>query len=219
MVGVIKLQRAPFFNGRRSVRGRSPATSQLERLVSTTIHGASSRLTPWSTVRSQHPCSMRHIQRSRRTPACHRWAPAPYHLEGRGRRRVLYILDGPLVLGKVPRRRAPVSSAERRCVGPLVHWSGRPSGLAALKRWPQPPSAWQSAAPVGRVAAIPRLPARNVLNEARGIDSTANQLDSERIDAVRHRNRVFHCLLKHVPWATLDRLVDEHEGGRDPRSF
>ena len=39
------------------------------------------------------------------------------------------------------------------------------------------------------------------------------------INAVRHQNSVFHGLLKHVPWARLDRLVDEHEAGRDPRSL
>jgi len=41
----------------------------------------------------------------------------------------------------------------------------------------------------------------------------------ERINAVRHQNSVFHGVLKHVPWATLDRLVEEHEGGRDPRNL
>ena len=34
---------------------------------------------------------------------------------------------------------------------------------------------------------------------------------------MRHQNSVFHGLLKHVPWATLDRLVEEHEVDRDPR--
>jgi hypothetical protein len=32
---------------------------------------------------------------------------------------------------------------------------------------------------------------------------------------VRHQNSVFHGLLKHVPWARRDRLVEEHEAGRD----
>jgi hypothetical protein len=41
----------------------------------------------------------------------------------------------------------------------------------------------------------------------------------ERINAVRHQNSVFHGVLKHVPWPTLDRLVEEHEPGRDPRSL
>jgi hypothetical protein len=39
------------------------------------------------------------------------------------------------------------------------------------------------------------------------------------INAVRHQNSVFHGLLKHVPWAALDRLVEKHEAGRDPRSL
>ena len=60
--------------------------------------------------------------------------------------------------------------------------------------------------------------------QAHGIDSTrfqkvANQLDRERVNAVRHQNSVFHGVLKHVPWATLDRLVEEHESGRDPRNL
>jgi DDE family transposase/uncharacterized protein DUF4372 len=40
-----------------------------------------------------------------------------------------------------------------------------------------------------------------------------------RVNAVRHQNSVFHGVLKHVPWATLDRLVEEHESGRDPRNL
>src|SRR5207248_7036871 len=39
------------------------------------------------------------------------------------------------------------------------------------------------------------------------------------INAVRHQNSVFHGVLQHVPWATLDRLVEEHETGRDPRNL
>jgi len=34
---------------------------------------------------------------------------------------------------------------------------------------------------------------------------------------VRHQNTVFHAVLKHVPWAVVDRLVEEHEADRDPR--
>jgi DDE family transposase/uncharacterized protein DUF4372 len=34
---------------------------------------------------------------------------------------------------------------------------------------------------------------------------------------VRHENIVFHGLLKHVPWAMFDRLVDEHNGDWDGR--
>jgi hypothetical protein len=32
--------------------------------------------------------------------------------------------------------------------------------------------------------------------------------------AMRHHNTVFHAVLKHVPWAVLDRLVDEHAANR-----
>jgi len=41
----------------------------------------------------------------------------------------------------------------------------------------------------------------------------------ERVNAVRHQNSVFHGVLKHVPWATLDRLIEQHEAGRDPRNL
>ncbi|HET7413680.1 MAG TPA: IS4 family transposase [Pararhizobium sp.] len=34
---------------------------------------------------------------------------------------------------------------------------------------------------------------------------------------MRHDNSVFHQLLKHVPWAVFDRLVDEHRGDRRVR--
>lgn len=36
---------------------------------------------------------------------------------------------------------------------------------------------------------------------------------------MQHQNSVFHGLLKHIPWARLDRLVEEHEADRDPRSL
>jgi hypothetical protein len=34
---------------------------------------------------------------------------------------------------------------------------------------------------------------------------------------MRHDNSVFHQVLKHVPWAVFDRLVDEHQGDRRVR--
>jgi hypothetical protein len=53
------------------------------------------------------------------------------------------------------------------------------------------------------------------------LDSRSLRINWTRkgINAVRHQNSVFHGLLKHVPWATLDRIVDEHEAGRDPRNL
>jgi hypothetical protein len=36
---------------------------------------------------------------------------------------------------------------------------------------------------------------------------------------VRHRNSVFHDLLKRVPWAAFDGLVGEHESDERTRSF
>jgi len=41
----------------------------------------------------------------------------------------------------------------------------------------------------------------------------------EGIKAVQHQNIVFHGVLKHVPWAVLDRLVEEHSADRDPRGL
>jgi len=41
----------------------------------------------------------------------------------------------------------------------------------------------------------------------------------ERIKAVQHENIVFHGLLKHIPWAVLDRLVKEHNAEPDPRGL
>jgi len=37
------------------------------------------------------------------------------------------------------------------------------------------------------------------------------------INAVQHENIVFHGLLKHVPWAIFDRLVEQHDADRDER--
>jgi len=61
-----------------------------------------------------------------------------------------------------------------------------------------------------------------VLDEVHGIDSTrfqkvTNQLDTRRDQAVQHQNIVFHGVLKHVPWAVVDRLVEKHDADGDPR--
>jgi hypothetical protein len=39
----------------------------------------------------------------------------------------------------------------------------------------------------------------------------------KRINTVPHQNIVFHGLLKHVPWAVFDRLVDDHHADWDER--
>ena len=36
---------------------------------------------------------------------------------------------------------------------------------------------------------------------------------------MRHQNIVFHGLLKHIPWAVVDRLEAQHDANRDPRSL
>jgi Transposase DDE domain/Domain of unknown function (DUF4372) len=41
----------------------------------------------------------------------------------------------------------------------------------------------------------------------------------ERTNAVPHQNIVFHGLLKHVPWAVVDRLVEKHEPDLDERAL
>jgi hypothetical protein len=41
----------------------------------------------------------------------------------------------------------------------------------------------------------------------------------KRINAVQHQNIVFHCLLKHVPWAIVDRLVEKYDADRDDRAI
>jgi hypothetical protein len=65
-------------------------------------------------------------------------------------------------------------------------------------------------------------PARFLLEKAHGIDSAwvqlvANHLDTKRNNAVRHQNIVFHDLLKQIPWARFDRLVDQQD--RDDRAI
>ena len=34
---------------------------------------------------------------------------------------------------------------------------------------------------------------------------------------MQHHNIVFHEVLKHIPWAIVDRLVEKHEADWDPR--
>lgn len=46
----------------------------------------------------------------------------------------------------------------------------------------------------------------------------ANHLDTKRINAVRQQNIVFDELLKQIPWATFDRLVEQHDADRDDRA-
>jgi len=41
----------------------------------------------------------------------------------------------------------------------------------------------------------------------------------EGIKAVQHQNIVFHGILKHVPWAVVDRLVEQFDADRDPRAL
>src|SRR6266851_699014 len=78
------------------------------------------------------------------------------------------------------------------------------------------------------ISSLPGLtherPARFVLEEAHGIDSTrfqlvTNHLDTKGINAVRHQNIVFHGLLKHIPWSTLDQLVDQYKADWDRRGL
>jgi hypothetical protein len=67
-------------------------------------------------------------------------------------------------------------------------------------------------------------PARFLLVEVHGIDSASvqlvtNHLDRKRNNAVPHQNIVFHGLLKQIPWATFDRLVEQLDTDRDERAI
>jgi IS4 transposase len=61
-----------------------------------------------------------------------------------------------------------------------------------------------------------------MLEEVHGIDSSqfqlvTNHLDIKRISAVPHQNIVFHDLLKQIPWAKFDLLVEQHNADWDDR--
>jgi hypothetical protein len=61
-----------------------------------------------------------------------------------------------------------------------------------------------------------------MLEEVHGIDSSqfqlvTNHLDIKRISAVPHQNIVFHDLLKRIPWAKFDLLVEQHHADWDDR--
>ena len=65
-------------------------------------------------------------------------------------------------------------------------------------------------------------PARILLEKAHGVDSASvqvvtNHLNMKRTNAVPHQNIVFHELLKQIPWARFDRLVEQHGAKRDRR--
>jgi Transposase DDE domain/Domain of unknown function (DUF4372) len=62
-----------------------------------------------------------------------------------------------------------------------------------------------------------------MLEEVHGVDSSqfqlvTNHLDIKRIIAVPHQNIVFHDLLKQIPWAKFDLLVEQHGADRDDRA-
>jgi IS4 transposase len=61
----------------------------------------------------------------------------------------------------------------------------------------------------------PGLSGSILVDKAHGVDSSVLQafgdvLDTEKDQAMRHQNSVFHGLLKHVPWDRFDRLVEGH---------
>jgi IS4 transposase len=64
----------------------------------------------------------------------------------------------------------------------------------------------------------------NFMDLAHDIDSTpvrtfGDDLDTERTNAMRHKNSVFHGLLQHVPWGRFDALVEEHGGDERARTL
>ena len=52
-----------------------------------------------------------------------------------------------------------------------------------------------------------------------GSEGFATHLDMKRISAMRHQNSVFHGILKFVPWAVFDRLVEKHGSDELVRKF
>jgi hypothetical protein len=63
-----------------------------------------------------------------------------------------------------------------------------------------------------------------VLEDVHGVDSTrfqlvTNHLNTKGINAVHHQNIVFHELLKQIPWAVVDRLVEQFGADQDPRGL
>ena len=60
------------------------------------------------------------------------------------------------------------------------------------------------------------------LDRVHGVDSSGfrascDVLDTERIAAMRYENSVLHQILKHIPWAAFDRLVEEHQADKHVR--
>jgi hypothetical protein len=56
-----------------------------------------------------------------------------------------------------------------------------------------------------------------LLYKAHGVDFTGFR--AGRTNAVRHQNSVFHDILKFVPWAAVDRLVENHGTDELRRKF
>lgn len=44
-----------------------------------------------------------------------------------------------------------------------------------------------------------------------GTERLATYRDTKGVNVMRHKNSVFHDLLKHVPWGAFDRLVEQHQ--------
>jgi hypothetical protein len=62
----------------------------------------------------------------------------------------------------------------------------------------------------------PRLSGLVFLDKAHGVDSSASQAfrdvsGQQKGHAMQHQNSVFHELLKYLPWAEFDRLVERHD--------
>jgi IS4 transposase len=62
----------------------------------------------------------------------------------------------------------------------------------------------------------PRLSGWVFVDKVHGVDSSASRTSGnvsgqQRANAMPHKNSVFHGILKHVPWAAFERLVQRHE--------
>src|ERR671924_1457425 len=62
----------------------------------------------------------------------------------------------------------------------------------------------------------------NFLDKVHGVDSSAFRafgmfLDTEGVSAMRHQNSVLHQILKLIPWAEFERLVEAHKADKHVR--
>jgi IS4 transposase len=55
--------------------------------------------------------------------------------------------------------------------------------------------------------------------DSASVQAVSNHLNTKRVSAVRQQNIVFHGLLKQIPWAAFDQLVEERSADKDKRQI